>query len=577
MKRHFISVLLIGAMAVPSFVACDRQGLDDLTRRVEVLEGAWHQTQKDLQNAVVTGLTITSANQADGVWTIILSDGKTIVLDTKGGGAAVSVEETADAFIITVNSTSYTIPKVSSAAINSIVYVPEFIDQIVHIGEEGAVVNFLATPSFNASDATFEIADAREVKTRADGGLFKVESAENDGDLIKVHMKALAAESDKDYTVALKVVLKGTAISSNYFIVHVGQNSFEPEALEDPDFIDAVCATAVDDSWRAQLPDEVADFLGTFNFKSLYKELPAGNVTFELAPAELQNSQVASRYDLFRGCLAADGTWKMNTRPGTSCYDPQKDGIYIYCKVNDQIKNKVYWTVNDPIRTGLASFGRDDDAIYGDIHYSPDFPESQHMEYRTMVPAGANRISFIDLWMKSTPGEENDYLWFQHGDAPRAISWIQDLSITVSEPGDIAYSDGSKIELGELGRKLARHSRGIWLQSTQPSIISSQRDNLTEEQKDAVKAAYGVECNGEIISGWDGNAFDAAGTLDFGFDEGACCFTTGANYTGTAFRFGVGLRYEYDYGQIRIGGWHTAYIFFNRRLAPEGAVDPSPR
>ena len=300
-------------------------------------------------------------------------------------------------------------------------------------------------------------------------------------------------------------------------------------------------------------------------------------MTFELAPAELQNGQVASRYDLFKNCLAADGTWTMNTRPGTSCYDPNKDGIYIYCKVNDQIKNKVFWTINDPIRTGLASFGRDDDATYGDIHYSPDFPEAQHMEYRTMVPAGANRISFIDLWMKATPGEENDYLWFQHGDAPRAISWIQNLSITVNEPGDIAYSDGSKIELGELGQKLARHSRGIWLQSTQPSIVSSQRDNLTQEQKDAVKAAYGVECNGEIIGGWDGNAFDAAGDLNFGFDEGACCFTTGANYTGTAFRFGVGLRYEYDYGQIRIGGWHTAYVFFNRRLAPEGAVDPSPR
>ena len=83
----------------------------------------------------------------------------------------------------------------------------------------------------------------------------------------------------------------------------------------------------------------MADFLGTFNFKSLYKELPAGNVTFELAPAELQNGQVSSRYDLFRNCLAADGTWTMNTRPGTSCYDPEKDGIYIYCKVNDQIKD----------------------------------------------------------------------------------------------------------------------------------------------------------------------------------------------------------------------------------------------
>ena len=535
MKKHFISVLLIGAMVVPSFVACDNKGLDDLTRRVEVLEGAWYQTQQDLQKAVVTGLTITSANQADGVWTLVLSDGKNVVIDTNGGGgAAVSVEETADAFIITVNSNSYTIPKVSSAAVNSLVYVPEFVDQIVNIGEEGAVVNFLATPSFNASEATFDIADAREVKTRAGAGLFKVESAENDGDLIKVALKALAAESNKDYTVALKVELKGTAISSNYFVVHVGENSFEPEALEDPKFIDAVSATAVDDSWRAQLPDEVADFLGTFNFKSLYKELPAGNVTFELAPAELQNGQVSSRYDLFRNCLAADGTWTMNTRPGTSCYDPDKDGIYVYCKVNDQIKNKVFWTVNDPIRTGLASYGRDDDPVYGDIHYAP-FPESTHMEYRPMVPAGANKISFAELFLKATPGEENDYLWFQHGDAPKAIEGLQKLEITAVENGDILYADEEEgFVLGELGKKLARHSRGVWWQSTQPSVVSSQRQNLTEEQKDAVKAAYGVECNGEIIGGWDGNAYDAHEQQGWDFD-GAGYFVTNASYTGTAY------------------------------------------
>lgn len=577
MKKHFISVLLIGAMVVPSFVACDNKGLDDLTRRVEVLEGAWYQTQQDLQKAVVTGLTITSANQADGVWTLVLSDGKNVVIDTNGGGgAAVSVEETADAFIITVNSNSYTIPKVSSAAVNSLVYVPEFVDQIVNIGEEGAVVNFLATPSFNASEATFDIADAREVKTRAGAGLFKVESAENDGDLIKVALKALAAESNKDYTVALKVELKGTAISSNYFVVHVGENSFEPEALEDPKFIDAVSATAVDDSWRAQLPDDVADFLGTFNFKSLYKELPAGNVTFELAPAELQNGQVSSRYDLFRNCLAADGTWTMNTRPGTSCYDPDKDGIYVYCKVNDQIKNKVFWTVNDPIRTGLASYGRDDDPVYGDIHYAP-FPESTHMEYRPMVPAGANKISFAELFLKATPGEENDYLWFQHGDAPKAIEGLQKLEITAVENGDILYADEEEgFVLGELGKKLARHSRGVWWQSTQPSVVSSQRQNLTEEQKDAVKAAYGVECNGEIIGGWDGNAYDAHEQQGWDFD-GAGYFVTNASYTGTAYRFGIGMRFEYDYGQIRIGGWHTCYMFFNRRVAPEGAVDPSPR
>ena len=577
MKKHFISVLLIGAMVVPSFVACDNKELDDLTHRVEALEGAWYQTQQDLKNAVVTGATITSASESGGVWTLVLSDGKTITINTAGGGggAAVSVEETADAFIITVNSTSYTIPKVSSAAINSIVYVPEYADQIVNIGEDGAEVFFLATPSFNAAEATFDIADAREVKTRAGAGLFKVESAVNDGDLIKVNLKALAAESEKDYTVALKVELKGTAISSNYFVVHVGENSFEPEALENPVFIDAVSATAVDDSWRAQLPDDVADFLGTFNFKSLYKELPAGRVTFQLAPAELQNGQVASRYDLFKGCLAEDGTWTMNTRPGTSCYDPDKDGIYVYCLVNDQIKNKVFWTVNDPIRTGLANFGRDDDAIYGDIHYAP-FPESQHMEYRPMVEAGENRISFLELFLKSTPGEENDYLWFQHGDAPKAIEAIQKLEISAVEPGDILYCDGETMVLGALGQKLARHSRGVWWQSTQPSVVSSQRQNLTEEQKEAVKAAYGVECNGEIINGWDGNAYDAHTEQGWDFDS-AGYFVTNASYTGTAYRFGIGMRFEYDYGQLRIGGWHTCYMFFNRRVAPEGAVDPSPR
>lgn len=581
--KHRLTHLLLGAVSAMTLVAvpsCNDGKYDDLANRVTVLEGAWHKAEQDIQNAMTTGATITNASQADGVWTLTLSDGKVITIaPSSGGGASVTVEETADAFVITVNGTAYAIPKAASAPVNSLVFVPEFGDDQVEVGNDGTTIAFLATPKIdNLDGAEFSVADAREARTRAGENLFGVGNPTLDGDLLRLDLKGLGAERSKNYILAVKMTVKGSAISSNYFRVHVSDDfNFDPEALETPSFIDAVSATEVGDSYRAQLPDEVADFLGTFNFKDLYKELPAGNVVFQLAPAEEQNGQVASRYDFFRSCLAADGTWTMQGRPGTSCYDPEKDGIYVYCLVNDQIKNKVFWTINDPIRTGLASFGRDDDPTYGDIHYSPDFPEAQHMEYRTMVPAGANRISFIDLWMKSTPGKENDYLWFQHGDAPRAIEWIQKLSISINEPGDIVYSDGSTLELGDLGQKLARHSRGIWLQSTQPSIVSSSRDNLTEEQKQAVKDAYHTDVNGEIIGGWDGNAFDAAGQLDFGFDEPACCFTTGANYTGTGFRFGVGLRYEYDYGQIRIGGWHTAYVFFNRRLAPEGAVDPSPR
>jgi len=577
MRKHFIGVLLIGALAVPSFVACNNKEIDDLTERVEALEGAWYQTQQDLKAAVVTGATITSATQQNGIWTLVLSDGKTITINPSsgGGGAAVSVVETDDAFIITIDSNEYVIPKASSAAINSLVYVPEYEDQMVVLGEDAVSIYFLATPAINASEATFDIADAREVKTRAGAGLFKVDAAENDGDLIKVTFKALGAESNKDYTVALKVEYKGTAISSNYFLVRVGENTFEREALETPVFIDAVSASETGDSYRAQLPDEVADFLGTFNFKSLYKELPSGNITFELAPAEEQNGQVASRYDFFRSCLASDGTWTMQGRPGSSCYDPDKDGIYVYCLANDQIKNKVFWTVNDPIRTGLASYSRDDDGTYGDIHYAP-FPESQHMEYWTMVPAGANRISFVDLFLNSVPGEQTDYLWYQHGDAPKTIEGIQNLEITAVEPGDIVYCDGEALVLGELGAKLARHSRGIWWQSTQPSILSSQRNNLSDDQKQAVKDAYGVECNGEIIGGWDGNAYDTHEQFGWDFDTNGY-FVTNDSYTGTGYRFGIGLRFEYDYGQIRIGGWHTCYMFFNRRLAPEGAVDPSPK
>jgi hypothetical protein len=575
MKKQLVSVLLAGAMVAPVFFSCESSKLTELDKRVTALEGAWHETEVIVKEAVVAGSTILSATQDNGVWTLKLSDGKEIVIaPATGGGADVTVEEKADCFVITINGTAYAIPKASP--IGSLVFVPEYGTDLVTVGNDGETVKFLATPAFTSLDGiTFGIADAREVATKAGENLFSVNSPALVDGLLAVNLRGTGAEAGKVYIVALKATVQGASISSNYFRVQVGDDfSFDPEALEDPVFADGISAEKVGDSYRAALP-ATADFLGEFDLKSLFKELPAGDVTFELAPAEDQNGQVASRYDFFKSCIVDGHTWKMQGRPGTSCYDPEKDGIYIYAKVNDQIKSKIFWTVNDPIRTGLASFGRDDDPTYGDIHYSPDFPEAQHMEYRTMVPAGENHISFIELFMKSKINEENDYLWFQHGDAPKAIEWIQNLSISVAEPGDILYSDGTTLALGDLGASLARHSKGIWWQSTQPSIVSSQRDNLSEEQKQAVKDEFGTECNGEIIGGWDGNAWDVHEQLGYDWNEKE--FVTTAAYTGTAFRFGLGLRFEYDYGQIRIGGWHTCYMFFNRRLAPEGAKDIQPK
>ena len=575
MKKQLISVLLIGAMVAPVFLSCEGSKLNDLDKRVTALEGAWHKTEQAVQSAVTAGYTILSANQTDGVWTLKLSDGQTIVIAPgNGGGADIAIEEKADAFVITINGTAYAIPKASP--IGSLVFVPEDGSDLVLVGNDGATVKFLATPAFASLDGiSFGIADAREVVTKAGENLFSVNSPALEDGLLSINVKGTGAEAGKVYIVALKATVQGAAISSNYFRAKIDDGfNFEPEALEAPVFADGIVASEVGDSYRAALPAS-ADFLGEFDIKSLFKELPAGDVSFELAPAEEQNGQVASRYDFFKSCIVDGHNWKMQGRPGTSCYDPDKDGIYIFAKVNDQIKSKIFWTVNDPIRTGLSSFGRDDDATYGDIHYSPDFPESQHMEYRTMVPAGENHISFIELFMKSKINEENDYLWFQHGDAPKAIEWIQNLSISVAEPGDILYSDGTTLALGDLGASLARHSKGIWWQSTQPSILSSSRDNLSDEQKQAVKDEFGTECNGEIISGWDGNAWDVHEQLGFDWNEKE--FVTTAAYTGTGFRFGLGLRFEYDYGQIRIGGWHTAYMFFNRRLAPEGAKDIQPK
>ena len=575
MKKQLVSVLLVGAMVAPVFFSCESSKLTELDKRVTALEGAWHETEVIVKEAVVAGSTILSATQDNGVWTLKLSDGKEIVIaPATGGGADVTVEEKADCFVITINGTAYAIPKASP--IGSLVFVPEYGTDLVTVGNDGETVKFLATPAFTSLDGiTFGIADAREVATKAGENLFSVNSPALVDGLLAVNLRGTGAEAGKVYIVALKATVQGASISSNYFRVQVGDDfSFDPEALEDPVFADGISAEKVGDSYRAALP-ATADFLGEFDLKSLFKELPAGDVSFELAPAEDQNGQVASRYDFFKSCIVDGHNWKMQGRPGTSCYDPEKDGIYIYAKVNDQIKSKIFWTVTDPVRTGLSSFSRDDDPTYGDIHYSPDFPEAQHMEYRTMVPAGENHINLVELFMKSKVGEENDYLWFQHGDAPKAIEWIQNLSISIAEPGDLVYSDGTTLALGDLGTSLARHSRGLWWQSTQPSIVSSQRDNLTEEQKQAVKDEFGTECNGEIIGGWDGNAWDVHEQL--GFDLTNTEFVTTSVYTGTAFRFGLGLRFEYDYGQIRIGGWHTCYMFFNRRLAPEGAKDIQPK
>ena len=146
MKKQLVSVLLAGAMVAPVFFSCESSKLTELDKRVTALEGAWHETEVIVKEAVVAGSTILSATQENGVWTLKLSDGKEIVIaPATGGGADVTVEEKADCFVITINGTAYAIPKASP--IGSLVFVPEYGTDLVTVGNDGETVKFLATPA----------------------------------------------------------------------------------------------------------------------------------------------------------------------------------------------------------------------------------------------------------------------------------------------------------------------------------------------------------------------------------------------------------------------------------------------
>ena len=578
-----LKVLLIGAAVLFSLsaaVSCNKSEVEDLKTRVSVLEGSVHQLQEDLKAAMVTGATILNASQdAAGVWTLTLSDGKIVTITPSSGGADVSVEETADAFVITVNGTAYAIPKVASAAINSLVFCPTGTDNTIVLAEESADAFFLATPALSADQVSateFSIADAREIQTRAGAGLFKVEAAALDGDLVKLTVKALAAESGKLYTVAVKAVLNGTAISSNYFFIQVGEDhSFDPEVLVDPVVKDGVNLTKLDGDLegyhRLLIPKSAAKFIEGFNLKDYFQSLPAGNITFQLAPREDQNENVQRAYDTIAEALSADGTWSLKRRLGTDCWNSEgKNGIIIYTVANDVIKHKIFWQIDNPVPgMGLDQFLTKD-----------GFSGGQHIEYgsessvnlKWMIPAGEGVYDLGKIFLTATfPDGEllPEPLYLRHGGANKDLKILQDASLMRGED-ELIGNDGSKFLLGDELKALVKYSRGLVWRTTQPSWASSIRENWTDEEK----AGCNGPANGEILPGWDGGG-DIPGLMGWDINERG--LVTSAAYKGWAFRSGIGLFLEYEYGEQTIGPWHWFYMWFNRRVSPTGANDPDGR
>ncbi len=584
MRTNCFKMLLIGAailFSVTAVVSCNKKDIEDLQTRVTILEGATHQLQEDLKAAMVTGSTILNASQdADGVWTLTLSDGKVVTITPfSGAGADVSVEETADAFVITVNGTAYAIPKVASAAINSLVFCPGFADNKVVLAEETVDVFFLSTPAMTADQvaaAEFDIADAREAQTRAGVGLFKVDAAALDGDLLKLTVKGLAAEAGKTYTVAVKAVLNGTAISSNYFFIQVGDDhSFDPEVLVEPVFKEEVQVTKLDGDLdgfhRALIPNSAAKFVGGFNLKDYFQSLPAGNISFQLAPREEQNQNVQDHFDVIAEALSADGTWAPKRRLGTDAWNSEgKNGIIIYTIADDVIKHKIFWQIDNPIPgMGLDQFLTKD-----------GFPGGQHIEYgseasvniKWMIPAGEGVYDLAKIFLTASPegdGLLNEPLYLRHGQANKALQIIQNASLMRGDE-ELIGNDGSKFVIGDELKALVKYSRGLVWRTTQPSWASSIRENWSDEEK----AACNGPANGEILGGWDGGG-DIPGLMGWEMNEKG--LVTHAEYKGWCFRSGIGLFLEYDLGEQTIGPWHWFYMWFNRRVSPTGANDPDAR
>ncbi len=593
MNKRFLNVLLCGVMLFSTgiFSSCG-EDVDDLKSRVSVLEVAIADLKEQLSNAMTTGATIVKVEEANGTYTLTLSDGKVITIKPgTGSGANITVEKNEKNVIITVDETEYVLP--IGSAVNSLIYSPETTDGIVNIGNTSITVNFLATPaitSANLESATFDIAEAHQLKVGGNG-LFKVDGDVTlEGDFIKVPIKALGVEASKSYAVAIYMTINGTtAISSNYFTVKVSDDySFNSEELVTPTFSNAITdATEVSPGfWTATLPEtDAVSFLNEFNFNTLVS-LPSINATdlrFELGVKANQNGNVQDRYDFLKSCLTANGAWKMQGRPGSNFNkkegDAKPDGVLINVVVNDVIKAKIYWKVIDPLADVVfnANFPLTSNPEDGDARVF-----GQHLEYGNPGVGGLGvgegegiifnpGVNSIDIARTLMGGK----LSIVHGDGMLFLNYFKNEYSVSKGDEALVTSDGSKLVVTEAGKKYTKFSRGLNWFNIQTSIAKSQRRNWTMSD-DEKKALAQSDCNGEIVTGWDGLPGEDMAAKGLNITSDGFLKTTTA-YGGWALRVGMGLEFEYDYGIKPISNGCLVYLWINRRTSAENVVDVAPR
>ncbi|NDV60346.1 hypothetical protein [Bacteroides sp. 519] len=569
MKKQFMNALLCGAMifSAGTYTSCSYD--DELKSRLTVVEGKIAELKEQLSKALTTGASITKATQINGVWTLELSDGQKITI--AGGGANITVTDEGDKMVITVDGTRYELPK--GGAVSSLVYSPEYADGIVYIGNAGATIKLLATPVVSEDalkNATFDIAEAHELKTRAGSDLFEINGDVTlDGDLLAVPVKAIeTVEPGKSYAVSILMNINGTAISSNYFTVKVSDDfSVEvPEEIGGFEVKSEYNYKALAEGF-SEITINGAALLKVTNFKDLFTTLPE-NAEFTVARKGQQpGGDAQEKWDLLSTSLKKDGSWAFSDRPGTSFNsNEERAGFLVNITASGVVKAKIYVIINDEL---------------ADLNFEnalPAGPEAEWGGREFSLDLGAQEVDI----QKSIANYE-EFFPIIHGATDFFEKWGSAL-VTLEDEGDVLWNDGEKLTLGSVGSEYAAGSKGIYFFCRGFAIYVPEALATDGKYKDE---------NGKEYSGAEGYGYDHWGAQgvdmnnqfmlnegrDWGFDitqDGK--IKVPASYTGYGLRLGIGACYEYAYGVKKIGGGDQfGLYFFNRRLAPEGAKMPAPK
>ena len=588
MKKQLIKVLLCGAVAIASasvFTSCNNEAIDDLTTRVTVLEGMVRQLESDLQAAMVTGATITNASQdANGVWTLVLSDGKTIKIDPSTG-ASVSVVETADAFVIQVGENSYAIPKGGAGV--QLIYSPEYADGIVKLGNDGATIKFLVNAPINLTTTTFDVAEAHELLTRALGGsdLFSVKEPKLEGDFLVLTLKGVGCEAGKTYTASIVANVGTSQAISNYFTIEVADDFVDnSEQIGDFTLSAQFNPTAVDDKGFCSVTVPGEALVAGFDFLTMFDQKPAGSLIQIAKKGSQPGGKAQEKYDLIAEALGADGTFAWKRAPRTDFNVDEQHGFLIKLIANDVTKAKVYVTIDNPLANGEINW----------FPYSGDFECEWHsrtdalgMGEQTINLAYIFNLNNERVFMGDGDGETTnpDYdinlIFHDKG----VFETYTNLSVAMPDNAEnvIIENNGEKIVPGDFGQAfLAPDNDGIgwylrgfnvsyeecpevmvWDDEEQTTFTNRGDINIDWWWGDFNNNARNIKNENNALLNYYGIYVDNDGI-----------FHTGEKYCGFAMRIAVGIYFDYAYGCKCIKPDQLGLMFINRRRQPEGFRNP---